>query len=380
MPRSGPGRDDLIAVDPDPAGGRPHIARHRVEQCRLAAARGTEQADERAGADIDRRVLERMIDVVPSRRNDTDTSQISIRPTRVRSGRRIGHDIEARLLSRVDEHHDGTRAMCAGAIGDGRGVSARARTGSPSEQDRNPEQASQCRATSASRRSAAARSAVATLTPSTARPTTQVGAAQHTTQVMVIDASAGDQRRRRGRGSRADSAAAGAGPAQPRATARRSVARSSAIDEDDHELRRDQHEAPLGDAATKVRSSWSRSRSSHSSSMIGTMSATDGVERTILRDVAGPVVERHIVRKRLEAQHQHRELQERKPAEEAERQREPRSPDWRADLAPEAGRDAHHLAFPLPGQKRAGEQPEPAPWSTRPAGRSSACRPRCPDS
>ena len=55
----GTGADNLISVNPDPSGGRANIAGDRVEQCGFAAARGTEQAHERARADIDGRVFER---------------------------------------------------------------------------------------------------------------------------------------------------------------------------------------------------------------------------------------------------------------------------------------------------------------------------------
>src|SRR5262252_6437648 len=56
----GTGADDLISVNPDPSGGRANIAGDRVEQCGFAAARGAEQAHERAGVDIDGRVFERV--------------------------------------------------------------------------------------------------------------------------------------------------------------------------------------------------------------------------------------------------------------------------------------------------------------------------------
>src|SRR5262249_29056927 len=56
----GTGADDRISVNPGPSGGRANIAGNRVEQRGFAAARGTEQAHERAGADIDGRVFERV--------------------------------------------------------------------------------------------------------------------------------------------------------------------------------------------------------------------------------------------------------------------------------------------------------------------------------
>src|SRR6516162_5739435 len=75
----GTGADNLISVNPDPSGGRANIAGDCVEQCGLAAARGTEQAHERAGADIDV-VFSSARMVLPPLRNLTDTSQISTRP------------------------------------------------------------------------------------------------------------------------------------------------------------------------------------------------------------------------------------------------------------------------------------------------------------
>src|SRR5262249_21356536 len=56
----GTGADNLISVNPDPSGGRANVAGDCVEQCGFAAARGTEQARERAGADIDGCVFERV--------------------------------------------------------------------------------------------------------------------------------------------------------------------------------------------------------------------------------------------------------------------------------------------------------------------------------
>src|SRR5215467_2539708 len=56
----GTGADNLISVNSDPSGGRANIAGDRVEQRGFAAARGTKQTHERAGADIDGRVFERM--------------------------------------------------------------------------------------------------------------------------------------------------------------------------------------------------------------------------------------------------------------------------------------------------------------------------------
>src|SRR6516165_2504883 len=58
----GTGTENRGAVNASPSSGGLNIAGHRVEQCRLAAARRTEQTHERARRDIDRGIFQRVVD------------------------------------------------------------------------------------------------------------------------------------------------------------------------------------------------------------------------------------------------------------------------------------------------------------------------------
>ena len=237
----------------------------------------------------------------------------------------------------------------------------------------------QCRAMSASRRSAAAPSAVV--------------------DTDAHNGKADDPGRRRAAHDPRDGGQGGAGHAAPRWRSRQrcrkprrrgcrrcgaernsttSVASSSDCDQqDDHELRRHQHEAPLRDAASEG--------VVHGADLDQPLVEHDRhhVDHRRRRaddpgDVAGPIMKGHIVRKRLKAEHQDREL---KGLEAERRSRTPSRPRSTAgeQFAPDASRELI-TGLPLPGQGRAGEQLEQAPWRMRRAGRWSACRPRCPDS
>src|SRR6266404_4730267 len=84
----GAGTENRGAVNASPPSGGLDIAGHRVEQCRLATARRTEQTHERARRDIDRGIFSAWLTVEPCR-NDTDTCQISTRPSGSPAGERL---------------------------------------------------------------------------------------------------------------------------------------------------------------------------------------------------------------------------------------------------------------------------------------------------
>ena len=157
MPRSGPGPNDLVAVDPDPAGGGPHVAGHGVEQRRLAAARRTEQAHERARGDVDGRVLERMIGGAVAPKQHRHVPDLDAAESRFDAEARHGprHRGSTAAPGRASWRHPGDASRRERQRPGGDNLRRTLRQ-VPGEHDRHCQAALQCRATSASRRSAAA--------------------------------------------------------------------------------------------------------------------------------------------------------------------------------------------------------------------------------
>src|SRR5262249_26000016 len=181
----GAGTENRRAVNASPPSGGPDIAGHRVEQCRLAAARRTEQTHERARRDIDRGIFQRVIDgrALPERyRHLPDLDS----PERLACRRATAAPSAPRRLGARQHHDDAPPSWVGSAIpADGpRRRPDNCRTSAPPIPPR-----SRMRNGDSKPPIGCSANAVATLTPNTASPTTQVGAAQHTTQVMVIVAA-----------------------------------------------------------------------------------------------------------------------------------------------------------------------------------------------
>src|SRR5262249_23271824 len=181
----GAGTENRRAVNASPPSGGPDIAGHRVEQCRLAAARRTEQTHERARRDIDRGIFQRVVDgrALPERyRHLPDLDS----PERLACRRATAAPSAPRRLGERQDHDDARpnwgRSVIAADASRRRRNTGRPAAVAMAPTSPTPNSDSQppigCSA-----------NAVATLTPNTASPTTQVGAAQHTTQVMVIVAA-----------------------------------------------------------------------------------------------------------------------------------------------------------------------------------------------
>src|SRR5262249_54792533 len=107
----GTGTDNLISVNPDPSGGRANIAGDRVEQCGFAAARGTEQAHERAGADIDGRVFERANGLAAAAKPYRYVPNLDAPAIERRPGRSKARHIGGGRTGGRQEHH-GAPANC----------------------------------------------------------------------------------------------------------------------------------------------------------------------------------------------------------------------------------------------------------------------------
>ena len=196
MPRSGPGADDLVAVDADPAGGGLHIAGHGVEQGRLAAARRAEQADERArgrprsrsprSARLRRAVAAETTPTRPrSRRGRTRVSvrQASLAP-RHRGADAAAPEASIMASSRAASAHSGNGRPARPALG---------RQQLPRQHDRMPSEPAMPSNVSQPPIGCSAQSG-GDADAQHGKATTQVGAAQHTTQVMVVQVSAANSR------------------------------------------------------------------------------------------------------------------------------------------------------------------------------------------
>ena len=254
----------------------------------------------------------------------------------------MDHDIEARRPLQ-GERHGVTRAMRAGASGNGRAATTCAGRSDklPGEHDRHSK-----RRCNAEQRQ-----------PAADRLQRQCGGHADTHHGKADDpgrrraahdpgdggqGGAGDQRPGGGRGGGSDlrgEAARVAGRAQQHDVG----CEQDCNQQDDHELRRHQHEAPLRDAATE--------RVVHGADLDQPFVEHDlhDVDHRRRRaddpgDVPRPIMKRHVVRKRFEAQHQDRELEDLEAQEESDYHRRPRSAA-REHFAPDGCRDAHHLPF-----------------------------------
>src|SRR5262249_25498912 len=182
----GTGADNLISVDPDPSGGRANIAGDRVEQCGFAATRGTEQTHKGAGSDVDGRVFQRVNGLGAAAKLHRHVPNLDAPLIERGPNRRKARHIDGRR-SREGHYHNGARAVGISITGmvasrelrpdnwRRRRIALVTSVDSPSSDSQPPRG---CNA-----------SAVVTPTPITARPTIHVGAAQHTTQVMVVAAA-----------------------------------------------------------------------------------------------------------------------------------------------------------------------------------------------